>query len=175
MMSSRQLIFVALIAAACSGGDDKPARAIAPEMKSVAASPGAPADSIRPPVNPCGHTGLWAECSLERRLKQSGFVVKKLDEKPARAGFAIKPVVYSLGASRLEVFFYDDEKSAGKDLSQLDTVTVAPKGSQVAWPSTPTLIRSANLTAVLLTQNQRQAERVVLAITAGPPQPGSPR
>ena len=100
MMSSRQLIFVALIAAACSGGDDKPARAIAPEMKSVAASPGAPADSISPPVNPCGHTGLWAECSLERRLKQSGFVVKKLDEKPARAGFAIKPVVYSLGASR---------------------------------------------------------------------------
>lgn len=175
MMNLRQLIFVALIAAACSGRDDKSESAIASETKSVAASQGALADSIRAPVNPCGHTGLWSECSLERRLKQSGFVVKKLGEKPQRAGFAIKPVVYSLGASRLEVFFYDDEKSAGRDLAQLDTVIVAPKGSQVAWPSTPTFIRSANIAAVLLTQNQRQAERVVLAITAGPPQPGSPR
>jgi hypothetical protein len=102
-------------------------------------------------------------------------VVRKLDETPARAGFNIKPTVYSLGASRLEVFFYDDEKSAAKDIMQLDTVIVAPRGAPAAWPSTPTFIRSANVVAVLLTQNQRQAERVVLAITAGPPQPGSPR
>ena len=101
--------------------------------------------------------------------------MKKLDEKPERAGFSIEPIVYSLGASRLEVFFYDDEKSADKDVAVLDTILVAPKGTQSAWPSTPLLIRSANLTAVLLTQNQRQAERVMLAITAGPPQPGSPR
>jgi hypothetical protein len=101
--------------------------------------------------------------------------VKKLAESPHRAGFSITPTVYSLGASRLEVFFYDDEQSASNDIASLDTVAVVPKGSQSTWPSTPVLIRSANLAAVLLTDNQRQSERVVLAITAGPPQPGSPR
>jgi len=112
--------------------------------------------------NPCEHTGLWAECSLERRLKQSGFVVKKLDEKPPHDGFTIEPVVYSLGSSRLEAFFYKDEKSANRDGATVDTAQV-------------TLIRSANLVALLSSQNARQAERVMLAITAGPPQPGSPR
>ena len=125
--------------------------------------------------NPCEHTGQWASCSLERRLKQSGFVLKKLDEKPSRPGFNVRPVVYSLGSSRLEVFIYDNEAALQRDLRAIDTVAVAPKGSTASWPSTPTLIRSANLAAVLLTQNPRQAERVVLAITAGPPQPGSPR
>ena len=87
----------------------------------------------------------------------------------------MEPVVYSLGSSRLEVFIYPDEKALAKDMQSLDTLAVVPKGSTASWPSPPTLIRSVNLAAVLLTQNQRQAERVVLAITAGPPQPGSPR
>ena len=174
-MNGRQLLLAAMIAAAFSRGDDKSGNVIVSATKSAPSSPGTVADSVRLAVNSCEHTGLWAECSLERRLKQSGFVVKKLGDKPERAGFGIKPIVYSLGASRLEVFFYDDEKSAGKDVTRLDTVSVAPKGSQAAWPSTPVFIHSANLLAVLLTQNQRQAERVVLAITAGPPQPGSPR
>jgi hypothetical protein len=95
-------------------------------------------------------------------LKQSGFVVKKLEEKTNRDGFTIEPVVYSLGASKLEAFFYKDEKSANREGAQVDTAQV-------------TLIRSANLVAVLTSQNPRQAERVMLAITAGPPQPGSPR
>ena len=123
----------------------------------------------------CVHTGLWAACSLERRLKQSGFVVKKLEETPDRPGFKVKPVVYSLGSSRLEIFIYDDEKKLVRDILSIDTVTVAPPGSAPVWPSPPTFIRSANLAAVLLTRSQRQAERVMLAITAGPPQPGSPR
>ena len=131
--------------------------------------------TAQPSGNPCEHTGLWAPCSIERRLKQSGFVVKKLDVSPERAGFTVKPVVYTLGSSRLEVFIYDDEKSLQSDMQALDTITAAPHGATSAWPSTPILIRSANLAAVLLTQNQRQSERVALAITAGPPQPGSPR
>ncbi len=163
------LVFV--IAAACGREKQASDKAALPQNPAPVAIP----DSSRHVVNPCEHTGLWAPCSLERRLKQSGFVVKKLDETPSRSGFKLKPTVYSLGASRIEVFFYDDEKSANKDLAQLDTVAVAPKGSQPEWPSTPTFIHSANLVAVLLTQNQRQAERVVLAITAGPPQSGSPR
>jgi hypothetical protein len=169
-----RLFFVIAVASACSSRNDVSTDTASYPIAAVASSPALP-DSTRPAVNPCAHTGLWAACSLERRLKQSGFVVKKLDEAPTRAGFSMKPVVYSLGASRLEVFFYDDEKTASKELMTLDTIAVAPKGSQAGWPLTPVFIRSANLAAVLLTENQRQAERVVLAITAGPPQPGSPR
>jgi len=173
-MRARQLLFAVIAAGACTRGKETATdTAASPVISSAPAT--RPTDSTRTVSNPCEHSGLWAQCSLERRLKQSGFVVKKLDEEPTRAGFSIKPSVYSLGASRLEVFFYDDAQSANRDLATLDTVTVAPKGSQSSWPSTPVLIRSANLAAVLLTQNQRQAERVVLAITAGPPQPGSPR
>ena len=124
----------------------------------------------------CPHTGLWSECTLGRRLKQAGFVVKRSEEKARkRAGFSVEPVVYSLGSSRLEVFIYKDESSLAKDIALIDTVTVSPRGTPPAWESTPILIRSGNLAAVLLTQNPRQAERAMLAITAGAPQPGSPR
>ena len=113
---------------------------------------------------------------MERRLKQAGFVLKRLDEKPAtRAGFSVEPVVYSLGSSRMEAFIYEDEKSLARDMALIDTITVAPPGTAPAWESTPMLIRSGNLAVVLLTQNPRQAERLMLAITAGAPQPGSPR
>jgi hypothetical protein len=173
MISFRLMIAVSVIAS-CSGGKDGAVDSAT--TQSAAAAPAAlPPRMPAATGNPCEHTGRWAPCSLERRLKQSGFVVRKLDERPARAGFSMEPVVYSLGSSRLEVFIYSDEKALAKDMESLDTLAVAPRGSIAVWPSAPTLIRSANLAAVLLTQNQRQAERVVLAITAGPPQPGSPR
>ena len=101
--------------------------------------------------------------------------MKRLEEEAARPGFALKPVIYMLGSSRLEAFFYKSEAELAKEVQQLDTVAVAPKGTTTSWPSTPVLIRSANLAAVFLGQNPRQVERLTLAITAGPPQPGSPR
>jgi hypothetical protein len=172
---TRSLLVLLSFVAACSNEnseDSSQARKIViypPPQATTSAQPAATTG------NPCEHTGLWSACSLERRLKQSGFVVKKLDDKPKRAGFNVTPVVYSLGSSRLEVFIYEDEEALARDLRAMDTVAVAPHGSTATWPSTPTLIRSANLAAVLLSQNLRQAERVALAITAGPPQPGSPR
>lgn len=127
-------------------------------------------------ASPCPHTGLWALCSVERRLRQAGFVLRPAEaESPARAGFTVKSAVYMLGQARLEVFIYDDEAALSRDLARMDTLTVAPPGTTPSWESQPSLVRSGNLAAVLLTQNQRQAERVMLALTAGAPQPGSPR
>jgi hypothetical protein len=109
-------------------------------------------------------------------LRQSGFVLTRLEgEVPKRAGFSVQPAVYSLGKSRLEVFLYESELAMERDIGAMDTLTVAPRGSASAWESTPMLIRSGNLAAVLLTNNERQAERVMLALTAGAPQAGSPR
>lgn len=124
----------------------------------------------------CSHDGKWALCSIERRLKQSGFVVKHVEDTTHRAGFSVKPAVYMLGKSRLEIFLYRDSASAARDVAKLDTLTVGPVGKPSQWGnSPPTLIRSANIAAVFLSLSPRQTERAVNALTAGPPQAGSPR
>lgn len=93
-----------------------------------------------------------------------------------RPGFSVKPIVYTLGRSHLEIFIYPDEASLARDVAKMDTLAVAPIGIAGSWGETPPLlIRSGNLAAVLLSQNPRQAERLALALTAGAPQSGSPR
>ena len=121
---------------------------------------------------PCPRTGLWATCSVEKRLVQAGFVVNRGDNPgPARAGFTVRPALYTLGKSRLEVFVYPTESAANADVARLDTLVAAPRGSRGAWDVPPTFVRSANLLAVYLTENPTQAERLTLALTAGAPQP----
>jgi len=121
----------------------------------------------------CPRTGQWALCSVERRLVQSGFVIRRIDgAAPRRAGFSVLPAVYSLGRSRLEVFIYPNEATLAADVAKIDTVSAAPHGAKNPWPFfSPTFVRSANLAAVFLTDNATQAERLTLAITAGAPQP----
>jgi hypothetical protein len=109
-------------------------------------------------------------------LRQAGFVAKRVDGKPVRRpGFSIASVVYKLGSGRLEVFIYADEAAMERDVAKIDTVTVAPAGVASPWDGTPVLVRSGNLAAVLITENQSQIERLTLALTAGAPQPGLPR
>lgn len=122
---------------------------------------------------PCPNTGLWAECSIEYRLKRTGFVLTRIaGDAPKRAGLSVTPIAYKLGdGSRLELFIYRDEASLFRDVAGLDTVVVAPRGKTNAWGGPPLFVRSANLIAVLVTDDARQAERLNLAITAGPPQP----
>jgi hypothetical protein len=168
------ILALALLAGACRKSDETAATA------SVQAAP--PAVTINPPVNrtaqnDCPHTGLWARCHVERRLRQSGFVAKRLDEEtPKRPGFSVKPIAYSLGRSRVEIFLYETAADLAKDMAALDTVLAVPRGSTATpWEATPTLVRSGNLAAVLLASSPQQAERFMNAITAGAPQPGSPR
>lgn len=122
--------------------------------------------------SPCPRTGRWALCSLETRLVQSGFVVRRVGgEARRRAGFSVPPVTYTLGRTKLEVFIYPSESALAADMAKLDTVIAAPRGARNPWLMIPTFVRSANLAAVFLTDNPTQAERFTLAITAGAPQP----
>jgi len=134
------------------------------------------AASAQTTSSPCPRTGRWALCSLEKRLEQSGFVVKRVGgDAPRRAGFSVAPAIYTLGRARLEVFIYPDEAALAKDIASIDTLTASPRGRPNLWETTPTLVRSANLAAVFLTDSPVQAERLMLAVTAGAPQPGSAR
>lgn len=124
----------------------------------------------------CPHTGKWALCNVENRLRQSGFVAKRVNDKPVkRSGFSVAPAIYTLGRGHLEVFIYTDSAALARDTEKLDTLTVAARGTASPWAGTPILIRSGNLAAVLVTENSSQIERLTLALTAGAPQPGSPR
>jgi hypothetical protein len=121
----------------------------------------------------CPRTGKWALCSVENRLVQSGFVVRRVNgETPHRAGFSVAPAVYTLGRSRLEVFIYPSESTLAADVAKIDTISAAPRGAKNPWPFfSPTFVHSGNLAAVFLTDNATQAERLTLALTAGAPQP----
>ena len=172
------LFIFALLFVACSGRDGSAADSAAQRPPvSMSPSPTDTAKSASSSIKPaCPGTGKWAVCSIERRLKQSGFVVKPMPADTAkRPGFSVRPRVYMLGKSRLEVFLYDSEDAVTKDAAALDTVAAAPRGIAGIWEGQPLFMRSANLAAVLLSQDARQIERVQLAITAGPPGPGASR
>lgn len=120
----------------------------------------------------CPHDGRWRACSVTERLDQAG-LVPRADTAPAlRVPFLSgRDTVLRLGRGALHAFIYDDTARLARDVAALDTVRVAPRGGAFAWgDAPPTLVRSANLVAVLLTPNERQIERVQLALQAGPPQ-----
>lgn len=168
------LLFICASAAACGhssprSADSASVRDLTPESSTASSTVSTSGHSQS---SPCPRTGRWALCSLERRLKQAGFVVTRVaGDAPRRAGFSVTPAAYTLGHSRLEVFVYPDEAALVRDIAALDTVTASPRGKSGAWESVPTFVRSANLAAVFLTDSPVQAERLTLAITAGAPQP----
>ncbi len=125
----------------------------------------------------CPHDGKWELCSVVNRLRQSGFVVRPGDTASSRRkGFSVPAAVYNLGQSRLEVFLYSDSAGLARDIAAMDTLVAGPRGVASQWGDyPPVLVRSVNLAAVFLSSSQRQAERLSLAITAGPPMAGSPR
>src|SRR6478672_2919362 len=167
---------IAIVVAGCDSS--KP-----PSSSDTSANVPAHLDSAQPistsaqPASDCPHDGKWALCSIERRLKQSGYVVKRVEQDTVRRdGFSVKPTVYTLGRSRVEIFLYRDSASVARDVAKLDTLTVGPVGRPSQWGEiAPALIRSANIAAVILSGSAVQTERIMLALTAGPPQPGSPR
>lgn len=149
-----KLLFLVSFLVSC-GRDSEPA-----ESAPIVIAPPPPMTQT---VSNCPHTGEWAVCSVERRLKQAGFVLKPVkDDTSSTAGLSKKPLVYTIGRARVQIFIYNDEAALAKDIARVDTTRVS-------------IIRSGNLLAIYQGDNPQQAERLSLAITAGAPQPGSPR
>lgn len=158
------------------GSSKQPSKDLDTAVSMAQATPAAPTASSTPSTKKaeCPPTGAWALCSVEKRLSQAGFVPRKVaGTAQKRAGFSVSPTVYALGHSTLEVFLYRDAAALARDWARLDTLSASPRGQTGAWPMPPTLVRSANLAAVYLTDSPTQAERLTLALTAGAPQPGS--
>jgi hypothetical protein len=163
-----RLPLVALLLAACSNGDrpspgDRGGTAAGPAVASIA-QPSA-ADTTCPP------NGLWAECSLLKRLDRAGLVVQRDSAAPTEEPLTREGILFRVGGRELEVYLYPDAASRERAQRQLDsTGYVRYTGSQT-FRAEPTLIGNANLIAILHSNNSKQRERVGDAITAGPPQP----
>jgi hypothetical protein len=81
-----------------------------------------------------------------------------------------------LGGSQLDIFIYPTEADRARDEARLDKHQFIEAADEPTLRGEPTLIRNANLLAVLRSRNDHQRERVSDALSAGPPQPshGSP-
>ena len=164
------LLSASLLTAACGGsGSPRTDSAAAPgaATPAAAAAPLTPGDSAN-----CPQDGRWRDCSVVKRLRDAGLVPQKEDEPARHPFFSVPGTAYKVARGDLEVFVYPDEGTLARDLAALDTVRVAPKGETGPWHMPrPTFIHSANLIAVYQTLSETQAERVQLALGAGPPQP----
>jgi hypothetical protein len=85
--------------------------------------------------------------------------------------FAVPGSRYQIGREAiLTAFFFADSSAAKQAVSRIDTVLVRMPGDSTGpWKATPHLFRSANLVAVFESDNERQVERMMLALTAGTP------
>jgi len=84
-------------------------------------------------------------CSVEARLRQSGFVARRVPGKPVkRAGFSVMPAVYTLGRGHLEVFIYADSAAMARDMAKMDTLSVAPPGTPSVFSASGSFGFSSN-------------------------------
>jgi len=175
MTQNLRLIVVALIVSlGCGRSKKEPTIDTLGVALSTPGTDSTSSSTARQNTDACPRTGLWAQCSVEKRLSQSGFVVRRMpDSVKRRSGFSVMPIPYILGRSRLDVFIYPTADAVTSETSRLDTALAGPRGVRNQWGVgvQPTFVRSANLIAVFLTDNPTQSERLSLALQAGPPQP----
>lgn len=110
----------------------------------------------------------WRACSVLDRLERAGLAPQErgIVRQPF---FTVEGRVYVLGDAELQTFIFPDPAAAATQTAALDSVRVSPPTMSIAWRRKPTLIRSANLVAILLSDDERQTERVALALEAGLP------
>ncbi|MBK6489323.1 MAG: hypothetical protein IPF98_21270 [Gemmatimonadetes bacterium] len=121
----------------------------------------------------CPMEGNWTACAVEERLKRAGVVIEKQADPVQHPFMSVPGATYHIGNAEheLEVFLYPSAEARARDTAALDSTTVSPRGTRVAWRTPPTLVVSNNLAAIILSFNDRTVERLTLALAAGLPEP----
>ena len=121
--------------------------------------------------SPCPADGWWKECSLTARLLAAGMGVR-LDSAPATDSAITKPgLLYHIGRSTLKVFLFADSAERKAAVAKLDTTGFIDYMATQSYPPKTSMLQSANLLALLVSQSETQRQRIGDAITAGAPQP----
>ncbi len=153
---------------ACGAPDRTPdqPRATATPPSAAAASPAAS------PAKPaCPADGLWHECSVVERLDRAGLAPRKDSTLVTEPPLAARGLLVRIGSAELELFIYPTEAARVADEAKLDKSQFVEAGQPYTMRHERTLIRSANLLAILKSLRDIQRERVSDALMAGAPQP----
>lgn len=121
------------------------------------------------PGDACPAYGLWQACSVEDRIARAGLAVQRREKGVRHDFMRVEGIVWETSRAEVQVFLYASEADRKRDTDLLDTVFVAPRGRRVHWRWPATLVTSGNLAAIILSLNERQSERIALALGAGLP------
>ena len=150
-----------------AGGDTRPT-----------APPPAPGDTA------CPLFGNWQPCSIAERLERAGMAPQLQPDTLRDAAFGVPGYRWMLGDATLDVFVYATPAARELATAALDSAAVvrsrarlapAPKDATPLAPGKPAgrreshFVRAGNIAAILANARETQAERVLLAITAGQP------
>ena len=121
----------------------------------------------------CPATGLWAECSAFQALDRAGLAPRRDSSAgPVHLDPLTRPGTrLLLGSAEVDVFIYPSDADRARDEARLDKHQFIEATDEPTLRGEPTLIRNANLLAILHSRNDHQRERVSDALSAGPPQP----
>ncbi|HJQ21949.1 MAG TPA: hypothetical protein VJ867_16515 [Gemmatimonadaceae bacterium] len=157
---------------ACSGGSAGTKGATAAPSSAVSSTPAAPvAGAAGPHAAGCPHTGLWSSCTVLERLDRAGLAPRADSGQQNIPPFTAPAQRLHVSTSDLDIFIYHDAEARAQDERRLDRSKFVEYDAPLGMQPLPTIIRSANLIAVLHSRNDHQRERVSDALTAGPPQP----
>ena len=163
---------VAASASACSG-KSRPGDTASAKTSDAGATIAATSDPV--PKGTCPNTGQWAECSAFDRLDHAGLAPRR---DSAAGVIRLPPLTGTgtrllLGGAELDVFIYPNQSARARDEGRLDKGQYIEATEEPTLRGEATLIRSANLLAILRSRNDHQRERVSDALSAGPPQASS--
>lgn len=165
----RSYCWFLLVVLACQQRSEEVAErvSVSESVGRSAASGGMPAQSVRGAG--CPMWGAWQECSVKERLARAGLVIDSAVGAVRHDFLRVPGLVLRTYRGEVQVFLYASEAERRRDTEALDSVEVAPKGRRVVWPQPAVLVTSGNLAAIVLSHNERLAERIALALGAGLP------
>src|SRR3954466_11421550 len=174
MRSYCRLAVALTVAVACGTRDQQH---VAPDSLAPASTatptPAAASGAPLPGKPSCPANGQWSECAVFERLDHAGLAPRR----DTSAGVVeVAPLTQRgtrllVGNAELDVFVYPDSARRAQDEAHLDRSKYIEATAEPTLRGEATLIRNANLLAVLRSRNDHQRERVSDALSAGPPQP----
>lgn len=153
--------------AGCGGREASRKDSTAARPESVAAS----APATPPGSGPCPANGRWAVCSVMQRLDRAGLAPRRDSGTVAVDPLTQPAMRVHIGRAEMEIVIYPDSAARARDEARLDRGKYIDPSAEPTLRGEATLIRSANLLAILHSNDDHQRERVSDALTAGPPQP----
>ena len=119
----------------------------------------------------CLATGLWAECSVLKRLEEAALAVHAdsltvVTDSPLSIAGKRLPIANG----EIEIFVYADSGSRLRDAAKLDTTAFIPPSRQRTVRRERTVVANANLLVLMDVASEAYRERIANYLMAGPPQ-----